>query len=741
MHRTTTAATTAVLLTVLCGLLAYASPVQAQRVPESFYAYDQGLPASPLSATVSPFHSIFASDGAWATGKPEAELSHSDLSLAVMHGVTLSRTSRTTAVSLASAPLGTGVNSEVADVLSMAFGSGTQLSLTHRVTALQDLAQRLYSGSEVQTMALAQSFGGGASAGTLNVERAWMTLRNGNNFSHRNTTTVALATGLGKGRDLSSKLVQHTYQDEPGKYSTAYAGALGFDLSGGRGSLQFSNNRAGDRLQSTESTVWSLAAPLRLFSEKTDLAFTRKMTDNNGSLAVDQLSSLSMALPRGHSLTGSLHTKSTQPLGGVLSETTTFTSAYAAPWKAFDTSGAFKQQYLTQSKPDSFQARYVTDLSAQVEGQPFTFQRDHTATRTAAGTTDRVALAVQTPKFQLFTPRATVSASHLQVSDSASPDTARTVVNLDAQPTANLKLSARVQHDTADPELETTSEDVRATLRLSNTLNLHGHLLIKDESLPGGGMVSELQFASEKARPDGLGLLVSHATFDQPSQDTTSASLVQVSAGDPVKSIGVTAQLAQYDPASLVPYDDPLVKVSVAHGAPSRFNIKVDYADQQGRPAPDQQVAVTMPALGGSLQVGYADHPLGRDGKTVVTAERYDAALQRKIGGLDVQLGYREYSCDLPETLVPDRGSLHLQLAGGAEDRGGKIALGYREGDFVPQPNAKVLPPARALDLSYSRRWDADGRLVLTVGSSAPAPDAADQTETVEGRLEFSTAF
>ncbi|HEY3397905.1 MAG TPA: hypothetical protein VGM19_09645 [Armatimonadota bacterium] len=513
-------------------------------------------------------------------------------------------------------------------------------------------------------------------------------------------------------------------------------------LAGNQATLAYTmkDNQAAGAARLWENALAAFV-PVKMFGDTSRLDYRTSTSSNAGVVTRDTLLSLGLVLTSWRK--GVFFNQSYESLSTAGVDSTVLTSVFGTPWRGFGTSGDFKQQYITTQFATGTQERLVSDLSAVVNHERFTLQRDLINSNNGGVSQVRDMLALQTPRFQLFTPRATFAVGRTQISDTANPDTTTTTVDVSAQPAKSVTIAARMQQNTADPGTDLTTQQVVTSVALGPRASLQGRMESRDQSdQVSQTTLRSVQFKSEKAGATGLGLLVGYANWDQPGATTASdGEDVQVTVGDPAKGLSVAAQVTGYDATNLTPYVDPLVKISVSHGQPSGLNVKVAYGDQAGQIAPQRSCALGMPALGGSVQLAYAQNPMDRFNKTILLADRYDASLQRSVAGLDLKLDYRVY--DFREATAVNSGQqfYRLQLAGGAENQGGKLALGYSMGDFVPQPDPNTAVSSTVLDLSYSRRWADNGRFIVTLQRNTPPTSSTQLQESMTGRLEYSAVF
>jgi len=315
---------------------------------------------------------------------------------------------------------------------------------------------------------------------------------------------------------------------------------------------------------------------------------------------------------------------------------------------------------------------------------------------------------------------------------------------VEARPLDRLSIQARMENQTADPGVDTSTQQVLTELGLFGNFALRTRMDSTTRSdQPDATSLSQVQLRADQPKGGGVGLLVGATSWDAPGKPQTDGTDLRLTLGNEGKGLGaVSYQVTEYDPDKLTMYQDPLVRVSFSHARPQSLSLKLGLADQQGRTEPERDLEMGIPALGGAFTVAYAENPLDRQGKNVMLGNRWDATLTRKVmGDIDMKLKYRYYDLDAPLLDQEALTYMQVELAGGAENKGGKIALGFCQGDFVPQPDPKKSVPMSVLDLSYSRRWSDAGRFVVTVSHVLPAIDSKNQDPEMQGRLEYVTAW
>ncbi len=794
------------LLLAFCGVVVSAEP--ADPTAESLRAASPAMLPESFTARGNPLESLIEANGAWGLGASSAELQKMELNLQLRPGLTISHNMHSALVDAPGALMRTGLSQDVTDSIGLALGARTTLTASRQLATVEDLTQRLISGSETRKLGLTQGFGQGTSTGLLSLEQAWTTQLTGESATRLSSRTMGLTTttekfsltgnlhaldslsaGTALLRDQIWTLDFPSFFDQKGHFDTQrlyddqtasprrlavdnFVLPLGFIEKKGLIEYHLREEKVGgvttrarfaqvstplplanyqattlysikDDITAAGQTwqrLFTVFVPVKMFDDTTRLDWKASTTSVKGVWTRERLLALTMPLTSWKP--GAYFSQSYQRLASGGPAGTVLTSIFGVPWKGFGTTGDFKQQYITTENDNSFQSRLITDLGIMVNKERLSLQRDFARTRSGSAYQEREMLALTTPRFDLFTPKATFALGRIQVNEEPGVDSGKTTVDLSAQPTEKITVAARMEQSTQDPGVDVETEQAMVSAALSKYVTLQGRINSMDQSdLPTARVVRAVQLRSEKPSPSGMGLLVGYANWDAPGASRVEGNDVQLAVGDPTKGVGVVAQVSGYDSGNLTAFQDPLVKISVSHGQPAGLSVRLDYNDQQGRPAAERSYAVGVPALGGTLQVGYVQNPLNRFGNAALLGDRYDAALQSRIGTVDVKFNYRYYYFDQPLFSDSAVGYYHLQLAGGQEDRGGKLALGYSMGDFVPQPNPNTPVPSSILDLSYSKRWTDNGRFVISLQSNTPPANSPTLQRSIQGRLEYSTSF
>jgi len=429
-------------------------------------------------------------------------------------------------------------------------------------------------------------------------------------------------------------------------------------------------------------------------------------------------------------------------------------STVAVPVSIFglDTTGTFRS--TTTNKASTVEDQEFFNVSTRVGDQVVRLlERQHTtvysvgvgaASGSGAGQA-QVQTYLQSPRVHLLGPRLTVAANQLrnETAPVGQPDVLATTTNVNVAAKLFAPWTVSANFQIADDAGKRTETDQLLTeYQLSKRLSVGGHMEATAPPDAVSTIRRNLFVSTNKAGDSSLGLKAAITTWDQPGATIDDGRLLQLEVGNP-KAFGVKAQYAEYDPAKWTRFAQPTIGLELAHGDPSKFSVKVGYEDSQSRVAPRRALEVAMPALGGAVSVGYSENPLQPDGKAVRQAKVYDAGLSKKhvLGSVNLDMRYRYL--DYLKATTPEDVTQYLEfkLDGGSENAGGKLALSYLTGDFVPQPDPKKPAAGSIFDISYSKAWNADGRIVLSLRrTTAPLSNPTGEDST-EGRLQYNAKF
>jgi len=377
--------------------------------------------------------------------------------------------------------------------------------------------------------------------------------------------------------------------------------------------------------------------------------------------------------------------------------------------------------------------RVVHDSSFTVPlaGESLKITRQSTSIPLSSGVERTGLTTINLPEFKLFSDNATITARHAISENTGRVDYRKTDVDVIYQPLQGLELIGNYQ---IDDHGATTSRDRQALARWHLTKNLSLNALF--HQLNGSGDVARVVrnlYVTKESADNGLNVQAGYTTWGQPGEDPDGAGDLRVSFGD-TSHVQITGRLSEYDEKKWERYGQPILQLAAVSGDPDKLSVKLEYEDHPARLAPMQGIKFAFPALGGDMKLGAVANPVGRDGKTVQSADLFEVSLNRPLfSGINIDVGYRywDYGSSPSGEAVIDY--VRCKLEGGEEDDLGKLAVGFRSGDFVPDPSDKKKAlPKSILEVDYAKSIGSAGRIVV----QAYRAKFADPNHGAEGGLE-----
>jgi len=124
---------------VLCSLLVLSVPLSG--------AWGQLAEVEHLHPTGGLLESVVAADGAWAMGQSSAPTDY-EMKFVVSPEMELRRNFSESVIPYKDALVGSAIQRELTDSLSLELGSRTQLGFSREITNVRDLTRALLSGQE-----------------------------------------------------------------------------------------------------------------------------------------------------------------------------------------------------------------------------------------------------------------------------------------------------------------------------------------------------------------------------------------------------------------------------------------------------------------------------------------------------------------------------------------------------------------------------------------------------------------
>jgi len=635
----------------------------------------------------------------------------------------------------AAGPLGIAFQESLTTEAGMNLGT-TALSFSSTTTDVKDVLGLSLNSKRVDVMGLRQSFGGGDSASLLAFTRTVTAQELRSGQVSTTLDAMELRSGLTKTSELALKASHLTTDAPQGLDETSFQALLKFTFSGGESPLSYAQTHKYNNTQDIFTEQMDFAIPLKTAGGKAIAEYHSAFTTTNGVEVGQRTTHLGMPFRVGDQTWSFDHLICAQNKGAGIAETTTtkLVTPFSLAGSNFATEGTRTEVRQAGTDVETLQAK----LTAPLLGGRATVQHQTVKTETTAGTTETQQLALTLPTIRLGNV-ASFTGQRVSTDTTGAADQDVTHVTMSADPIKPLHIEAQYQVDDRGPTQTLTSKQVHTKWAICDKTSLTGRFSQADvagASTPNSLRLIELV----RDRGEGLiGLRAGIASYENPGAAVENARRFEVSAGKP-QTLAVNAAYSEYDTNTFARLpNDGTVALSVQHGTPDSFSVRWRYEDQPSRAEPLQAVELAMKALGGSLQLSYASNPLGPDGRLVRQADQYEATLGRKImGDINLQLGYRYLTYDQDGDTDQN---IRIKLDGGKEDGLGKIAVAFFTGDFAPaSTTAGVLTPGSLLDITYTRKWGANGRVSLAVKhQTAATPTLGD--DNTEGRLEFNAQF
>lgn len=651
--------------------------------------------------------------------------------------ITLRRNFARSIVDRTNALLGAGVQEAESTEAALSFAR-TAFSFSAATTRVHDLRGLALDSRTSQVMGFSQGFGQGEGASTLSLTRSVTT-----QTPYLGATTTATVQGLQfhsglgkKGSDLLLKATQSESDAKGRPRELALQGALKLTFSGGEAPFTYFRSHKEATGLDVLTEKMDAVIPIAMNGQKAIAEYHHAFITTNGVEKGTRTIHLGLPLRLFGQNASFDHLIAGKNEGAGMAETAT--TRLTAPFKIAGGLFTSESVYLSLRQPGVASDTLRTKLLAPLFGGIATLQHQTVSTETAAGLTEQEQLAVILPNIKVGS-RLAFTGQHVATDNSVGASTDVTNVSVTARPFKPWQIDAQWQINDVDPVGTTTSTQVRTRFAFNDKTALEGRLTEAQVIGTSPNTLRLLELVRDRGN-SAFGLRAGVAYYGAAGVEMDDAHRFEITAGKP-SSLALTASYSEYNPNTFARYPtDPTLAVSLQHGDPSRFAVRLRYEDQAARLEPLEAIEVAMKALGGTLQMSYQANPLGPDGKTVRDATQYDASIGRKLfGDLNLQLGYRHVDYDQATDLTAEH--FRIQLDGGQEARGGKFALAYLSGDFAPRSTSpSVVTPGSTLDLSYARTWGSAGRVTLSIKRhTAASANLGD--DSTEGRVEFTTAF
>lgn len=673
----------------------------------------------------------------------------------------------------------------------------TSLSFTSTSTDTTDLRESVLTSTQVSTMGFQQGFGGGASSTTFGFTRQVTSKQDGTSPERRSEVQeYMLASGLAEGWDLNLKLRDAEDNRTGGYTSRDFVSALAMPLSGGPAQLAFGSTRTvtnsrevrsekvdivlpfavhGGQALAEHHTAWKntgslertqqsrLTSPLRLMGVEGSIEHTVDAKLKGADLVEKQATILGLGDK------GSLRlTKDTELKADVLTEkkvaalqfaqaaslertiesklqgdalTEKKTTVLDMPFKIDGRTIGHKETFISDYKGGVTTETFQTDLAVPIRDGVARLQR-RVASRPDGddGLWEQRQMAIIGPRLALG------DIGHLNISRTTTETSGQPIplkvtnFGVGLKPLDVLDVSARWRLTDRGPGAAVKNRQVQAALGIARDLALKYDF--SEAEVVNKSPTTERYVRLERAPKKASALSISggYVSWGGDGETADSSALVMMGIGDE-KQLRLDFKYAEYDDKKkLKPYEeDPHVELRLRRVLDEKRIVELRYQDHEGRVAAERGIRLGMDALGGNLQLAYAQNTVGLDKKTIREADVYDAVLDRRLfGDLDLKLGFRY--CDYAHTGLVEQ-HYDIRLSGGREEKSGNLMLSYISGELVPNPQRRSALPASILSLSYSRAFGEQGRLRLIVNREA-SPDGRPSDEgSLTGQLRYDMGF
>lgn len=658
----------------------------------------------------------------------------------------------------------TGI-AEVSDTsATISLGEQTAMSFTRSERVISDVFSDMLEQHTTTGMQFQQRFGGGEGAGMLTLSRALQIDRvPGEDELRTLLQSATMDTGLGTGMHLTASVSERQSEESEFRLQeTDYRADLAMALSGGQGTAHY---RFLDRMaegRSLEAREIDLVAPFAIQGGTAQAEHHLREQITDSQISVDRSTSFAVPLDLVARGASASYQEQTKIRGGNRDEQSLLSLQWAgasasyqeqakvrggnrdeknvltltAPLRLFGRDASLQHVATETLHGGSWQDQRVYRLSMQFTGGPGVLEHTETLTPAGEGVRRQERLRIQTPRIHLAD---VVGMTASQVRDRVDgTETSRVShIALTLKPWRPMDVSAGYTlYDRAGKPL-TEDRDIRTVLTLSPHTRLQGSIL-EQERLDGPPViVRHLELQRQAAGEGDLAVRFGFNSYGEQQQEDT-VMLAQLNVGQPTR-LGLSATYAEYDERKNLPLAEPTTTVEVRAGDPARMGMRAAYRDQAGRPEPERTIGVALGALGGSLRIDFINNPLDPRGKQVMLSDVYELGFRRTVfGGVNMDFGYRYF---LPQDEDDTEHFFKLQLDGGDVARGGRIALSYLSGHFVPYPR-RGQPPASLLDLTYEKRWPGDeGRLLLTLSRREAPVMSVGIDDNIEAEVRYQTQF
>ncbi len=636
-------------------------------------------------------------------------------------------------------PLAVGIKETTSSGLEWNPFEGTHLNFSTTATSTTDFREMLISSTEVSTMGFRQDFGGASSPTTFGFTREVTSKREGPQPEEKMTQwQYTLESEPADDWGLSMKLCD-TEADRPGGYwNRDFSGSLAMPLSGGTATFSLTSTRTiSDGNEGKTQTV-DLVAPFCISGGEA-IAEHHTSYDPSAKEKHTRLTRFFSPLKLlGEA--GSFEHKIEEKLkASTLTEKKT--TVLSLPFTISGRTIGHQHSLVTQDVDGVASETFRTELSVPISGGNAVLHRQvKTKPNGDDGEWKQRQLVLKTPSFHIGSiAKFNVSRS---TTETVGEDALRvTDLALDVHPFDPLDVAAKWNLTDNGPETALKSRGVNTSWEFTDDLALRYAFTEQEVIDKTPTILRHLELEKTPKTASGFALSAGYVSYGADGEPAEPAALVKVGVGKE-GVIRLDAKYSEFDDRKkLDRYDEhPFIEVILRHSSDQNRSVQLRYQDQQGRDDPERGIRFAFGALGGNMQLGYGQNALGPDGKNIRRADVYDAVLDRKIFGGDVNFKLGVRYCDyIEEELIEQH--YDIRVDGGDEDGGGKVSLSYFSGEFVPNPKRSEILPRSVFKLGYSRTWGDLGRLSLTLNRETAPDDMPAEEGNIAGQLRFQMDF
>lgn len=662
-----------------------------------------------------------------------------DINLRLPSGLALRSSFSRDEIEMRNLVFNTAITEQFHSAATLTLGDRTSMSFTRDESAVSDVLLDLLRRETTTTMQLSQGFGGGDSSGTFTLTRSLHSEEKPDIGELRTLTQeLGLDTGLGEGMHFTAGFTQRQSEESASRLQeTRYGAELTMALSGGEGRAHYDYLQRLVEGTSTRERTLDLVAPFAVPGGTLLAEHHLHQRFVNEREQTDRETKLIVPLGIVHDGAQASYVEILKIRNDDREQKSELT--FLTPLQLFGHSATFEHIATETIKNEDIEDRRVYRLAADVGGSQALIEQTDTVKPAGDDTTRHRRLRLQSPEVDLAD---YMSLRASQVRQERDGEETSRVSRFDLNLKPLQPMDVRATHTIRETPGEQTrrDNDVRTRLRLADSARLSGSITEKEQRDGSPEIVRHLEVQRDRSSDRDVDARVGYTSFGVQEEDADTCLLAQISVGDQ-STLGLSATYTEYDERKMEPLPEATTNVEVRAGDPSRLGLRAAYQDQAGRPEAERSIGLAMNTFGGALKLDYLRNTLDPRGENVMLSDVYELGFKRPIFGGDVamDLGYRYFVPRGDDALDADH-FFKLRLDGGRADRGGKIALSYLSGHFVPHPR-RGDPPASLLDLTYEKRWRDDGRLQVSLSHEEPPMSSSSEDDNFEAQIRYETRF